>query len=184
MHVLTVSKKRSFKWNSITSICFSVERNGNGSFIKTIQTKSSSVILLWSCAVLTVFLVSDVGSCSIRRSGLETQRASCVQHIVTRQITSTQLPQAGERLSAMQNTPVINEQDLGENDSSYVYMHWFSATWINQVWFWKSCLDAAYTIQSDSHTCATFQSLHSEMQKTQWERHRSHHFCIKKKNIF
>lgn len=122
--------------------------------------------------VINSFLLNDGVAPS---SCAEPQRASGVQHIITSQITAAQLPQAGEWLSAMQNAPVINEQDLRENNSSCVYMHRFASIWINPIWFWKLFTSSLnYAIQFTYSFTSALTYILNKIPKLLRE---SYHFC-------
>lgn len=51
--------------------------------------------------------------------GVQTQGAGSVQEVVSGQVAATQLPQACEGLPAMQDAPVINEENLTERGNIF-----------------------------------------------------------------
>lgn len=57
-------------------------------------------------------LIGWFGDGSIDWSGLETEAACSAEHIISGQIASTQLPQTGESLPAVQDTPVVYKNHL------------------------------------------------------------------------
>lgn len=69
---------------------------------------------------------------SCQGSGLQTEAACSAEDVVSGQITSTELPQAGERLPPMHDTPVVYENHLKETrEGSIIRLHWITLTFIS-----------------------------------------------------